>query len=87
MATDIAGALLAHASGIPLIRRKAVTFRWLTGFGVAIYCGSGVSPAVMGRTPLWVRAAACRALAEAGGGDLRAWYLVCCARDSAGYLC
>jgi tetratricopeptide (TPR) repeat protein len=32
-------------------------------------------PVVVGRTPLWVRAAACRALASAAEGHLRAWYL------------
>jgi DNA-binding NarL/FixJ family response regulator len=36
-------------------------------------------PVVVGRTPLWVRAAACRALAAAAGGHLRAWYLAAAA--------
>jgi DNA-binding CsgD family transcriptional regulator/tetratricopeptide (TPR) repeat protein len=36
-------------------------------------------PVVVGRTPLWVRAAACRALAGAAGGHLRAWYLAAAA--------
>ena len=36
-------------------------------------------PVVMDRTPLWVRAAACRALAAATGGHLRAWYLAAAA--------
>jgi len=34
---------------------------------------------VVGRTPLWARAAACRALAEAAGGHLRARYLAAAA--------
>ena len=36
-------------------------------------------PVVVGRTPLWARAAACRALAGAAGGHLRAWYLAAAA--------
>ena len=36
-------------------------------------------PVVVGRTPLWARAAACRALAAAAGGHLRAWYLAAAA--------
>jgi len=32
-------------------------------------------PVVVGRTPLWVRTEACRALAAAAAGHLRAWYL------------
>jgi DNA-binding CsgD family transcriptional regulator len=36
-------------------------------------------PVVVGRTPLWVRAAACRSLAGAAGGHLRAWYLAAAA--------
>jgi DNA-binding CsgD family transcriptional regulator len=36
-------------------------------------------PVVVGRTPLWARAAACRALALAAGGHLRAWYLAAAA--------
>ena len=36
-------------------------------------------PVVMGRTPLWARAAACRALAAVAGGHLRAWYLAAAA--------
>ncbi len=32
-------------------------------------------PVIVGRTPLWARAAACRALAGAARGHLRAWYL------------
>lgn len=34
-----------------------------------------VRPVIVGRTPLWARAAACRALAGAAHGHLRAWYL------------
>jgi hypothetical protein len=34
-----------------------------------------IRPVVVGRTPLWARAAACRALAGASAGHLRAWYL------------
>ena len=37
---------------------------------------------VVGRTPLWARTAACRALAEAAGGHLRAWYLAAAATGS-----
>jgi len=36
-------------------------------------------PVVVGRTPLWARAAACRALAGAAGGHLRAWFLAAAA--------
>ena len=36
-------------------------------------------PVVAGRTPLWARAAACRALADAAEGHLRAWYLAAAA--------
>lgn len=36
-------------------------------------------PVVVSRTPLWARAAACQALAEAAGGHLRAWYLAAAA--------
>src|SRR5262249_8578332 len=36
-------------------------------------------PVVVGRTPLWARAAACRALAAAAEGHLRAWYLAAAA--------
>ena len=36
-------------------------------------------PVVVNRTPLWARAAACRALAAAAGGNLRAWYLAAAA--------
>ena len=36
-------------------------------------------PVVVGRTPLWARAAAFRALAGAAGGHLRAWYLAAAA--------
>jgi len=36
-------------------------------------------PVVVGRTPLWARAAAYRALAGAAGGHLRAWYLAAAA--------
>jgi ATP/maltotriose-dependent transcriptional regulator MalT len=36
-------------------------------------------PVVVGRTPLWARSAACRALAGAAGGHLRAWYLAAAA--------
>ena len=36
-------------------------------------------PVVVGRTPLWARAAACRALAGAAGGHMRAWYLAAAA--------
>ena len=36
-------------------------------------------PVVVGRTPLWARAAACRALAGAAHGHLRAWYLAAAA--------
>jgi DNA-binding CsgD family transcriptional regulator len=36
-------------------------------------------PVVVSRTPLWARAAACRALAAAAGGHLRAWYLAAAA--------
>ena len=36
-------------------------------------------PVVVGRTPLWARAAACRALAAVAGGHLRAWYLAAAA--------
>ena len=36
-------------------------------------------PVVVDRTPLWARAAACRALAEVAGGHLRAWYLAAAA--------
>ena len=36
-------------------------------------------PVVVGRTPLWARAAACRALAGAADGHLRAWYLAAAA--------
>ncbi len=36
-------------------------------------------PVIVGRTPLWVRAAACRALAGAADGHLRAWYLAAAA--------
>jgi DNA-binding CsgD family transcriptional regulator len=36
-------------------------------------------PVVVRRTPLWARAAACRALAGAAGGHLRAWYLAAAA--------
>jgi DNA-binding CsgD family transcriptional regulator len=36
-------------------------------------------PVVVGRTPLSARAAACRALAGAAGGHLRAWYLAAAA--------
>ena len=36
-------------------------------------------PVVVGRTPLWARTAACRALAGAAGGHLRAWYLAAAA--------
>jgi DNA-binding CsgD family transcriptional regulator len=32
-------------------------------------------PVIVGRTPLWAKAAACRALAGAAHGHLRAWYL------------
>ena len=34
-----------------------------------------IRPVIVGRTPLWARAAACRALAAAAEGHLRAWYL------------
>ena len=36
-------------------------------------------PVVVGRTPLWVRTGAYRALAGASGGHLRAWYLAAAA--------
>ena len=36
-------------------------------------------PVVVGRTPLWVRTEACRALAAVAGGHLRAWYLAAAA--------
>ena len=36
-------------------------------------------PVVVSLTPLWARAAACRALAGAAGGHLRAWYLAAAA--------
>ena len=36
-------------------------------------------PVVLGRTPLWARAAACQALAAAARGHLRAWYLAAAA--------
>jgi DNA-binding CsgD family transcriptional regulator/tetratricopeptide (TPR) repeat protein len=36
-------------------------------------------PVVVGRTPLWARVAACRALAGAAGGHLRAWHLAAAA--------
>jgi DNA-binding NarL/FixJ family response regulator len=36
-------------------------------------------PVVVGRTPLWARVAACRALAGAAKGHLRAWYLAAAA--------
>ena len=36
-------------------------------------------PVVVSRTPLWARTAACRALAAAAGGHLRAWYLAAAA--------
>ena len=39
-------------------------------------------PVVIGRTPLWARAAACRALAEAAEGHERAWYLAAAATST-----
>jgi DNA-binding CsgD family transcriptional regulator len=36
-------------------------------------------PVVVGRTPLWVRTAACRALAGVADGHVRAWYLAAAA--------
>ena len=36
-------------------------------------------PVILGRTPLWARAAACRALADVAHGHLGAWYLAAAA--------
>ncbi|HTQ91709.1 MAG TPA: LuxR family transcriptional regulator, partial [Streptosporangiaceae bacterium] len=70
------GALRLPLSALTAAERRGLV---LTADGQIQLRHPLIRPVVVGRTPLWARVAACRALAGASGGYLRAWYLAAAA--------